>query len=493
MKRFLIFVLALSVVCFSSTLLQAGDLSSKIGIGVKAGGLKLGLTDHTDIWTVGPLGRVELKFGLHEKWMLGLMGTYGIVWEADLGGKTDGAGLTFSAAPDAGKLKSYLVDLAGFYYFSPQKKLSPYALFGLGLDTWVTETKEGGGVYKLDKKGNLFRWRDQQLTFVLGGGVEYFVNDNFSFGGDLRFHYLTKGFSGLTDNKDVGGKDWYDIPKGIFEISGGFTYYYEFKKDSDKDGVPDHLDKCPDTPFGCLVDESGCPLDKDKDGVCDGLDKCPDTKPGCKVDLTGCPIDSDGDGVCDGVDRCPDTPKGMQVDATGCPQDSDGDGVPDIDDKCPNTPRGCKVDKDGCPMDSDGDGVCDGVDKCPDTPKGQFVDATGCLDVSKYKLENVHFATLKHDLTKEAKDILDIIFDHLKTNPWMKLSIEGHADSTGNDAINDPLSKRRAESAKNYLAKKGVSEDRLEARSFGSKKPIASNATLEGRQKNRRVEFKIVK
>ncbi len=62
------------------------------------------------------------------------------------------------------------------------------------------------------------------------------------------------------------------------------------------------------------------------------------------------PADSDGDGVPDSLDKCPDTPKGAAVDSNGCPLDSDGDGVPDYLDKCPGTPRGVPVDKDGCPL-----------------------------------------------------------------------------------------------------------------------------------------------
>ena len=62
--------------------------------------------------------------------------------------------------------------------------------------------------------------------------------------------------------------------------------------------------------------------------------------------------DSDGDGVPDDLDRCPNTPFGTRVDANGCPivEDSDGDGVPDDRDRCPNTPAGTRVDADGCPI-----------------------------------------------------------------------------------------------------------------------------------------------
>jgi OOP family OmpA-OmpF porin len=62
--------------------------------------------------------------------------------------------------------------------------------------------------------------------------------------------------------------------------------------DSDRDGVPDSLDKCPDTPIGVEVDESGCPdvvqMDRDGDGVFDDIDECPDTPLGAIVDVRGC-------------------------------------------------------------------------------------------------------------------------------------------------------------------------------------------------------------
>ena len=148
--------------------------------------------------------------------------------------------------------------------------------------------------------------------------------------------------------------------------------------DSDHDGVYDGLDKCPGTPPGAHVDAVGCPTDADADGVPDGIDQCPNTAAGVHVDAKGCPVDSDGDGVPDGVDQCPDTPAGVAVDAAGCPLDSDKDGVPDGLDKCPNTPAGATVDPNGCPLDADLDGVPDGLDKCPNTPPGTKVDPSGC-------------------------------------------------------------------------------------------------------------------
>jgi OOP family OmpA-OmpF porin len=118
--------------------------------------------------------------------------------------------------------------------------------------------------------------------------------------------------------------------------------------------------------------------DTDGDGVYDHQDRCPNTPVGVKVDQTGCPLDRDCDGVLDYRDACPNTPRGVRVDARGCPSDMDGDGVPDYLDKCPGTPMGVSVDRGGCPVDSDNDGVADDKDSCPGTPAGVPVDKFGC-------------------------------------------------------------------------------------------------------------------
>ena len=73
------------------------------------------------------------------------------------------------------------------------------------------------------------------------------------------------------------------------------------------------------------------------------------------------------------------------------------------------------------------------------------------------------------------------------------LEINGHTDNVGNAAKNLKLSQNRANAVKDFLATKGVEYVRIKAKGFGSKKPVASNKTPEGRQRNRRVEFKIVK
>ena len=93
-------------------------------------------------------------------------------------------------------------------------------------------------------------------------------------------------------------------------------------------------------------------------------------------------------------------------------------------------------------------------------------------------------------LKEEAKPILNKIAEFLKENSKEKIQIEGHTDNVGPSSYNLSLSKRRAESVKNYLASQGVKKSQLETKGFGSDQPVATNDTKEGRAKNRRVEFK---
>lgn len=154
--------------------------------------------------------------------------------------------------------------------------------------------------------------------------------------------------------------------------------YFGCPLDNDKDGVPNYLDMCPYTPAGMAVNENGCMKDTDIDGIDDNNDLCPDTRLGEPVDSTGCPLDADRDGVPNDLDKCPDTPEGLSVDNVGCPLDFDKDGVPDDLDKCPDSEPNEIVKDDGCPLDTDGDGVPDSKDKCAETPKDYPVDEKGC-------------------------------------------------------------------------------------------------------------------
>ena len=197
--------------------------------------------------------------------------------------------------------------------------------------------------------------------------------------------------------------------------------------------------------------------------------------------------DSDGDGVLNPDDQCPNTPAGVEVDAVGCALDSDGDGVPDYKDQCLNTPAGVEVDAVGCPLDSDGDGVLDYMDECPGTPANTVVDDKGCAVETCIDLQ-VRFEFNKAEVLPEYTDHLKEVAMFLMKNPDDKMVIEGHTDSVGSAEYNQDLSERRAQSVKDYMVEVfGVRESRLMAVGYGETRPIASNGTDEGRQKNRRV------
>lgn len=254
--------------------------------------------------------------------------------------------------------------------------------------------------------------------------------------------------------------------------------------DEDGDGVSDEHDLCPRTPSSMKVGPSGCPADTDSDGIYDAFDRCPGTPAGITVNANGCPQDTDADGVPDMADVCPGTPREIPVDRKGCPADSDQDGVYDHLDDCPKTPSSVSVDTRGCPVDSDLDGVPDYLDACPDTPRGASINERGC-----WVITGAHFDPGKWQIKQGLYPLLDEIVTILKGNPSLRVEIQGHTDNTGSEAHNLVLSHRRACAVMDYLVSKGVDSTRLFAGGYGSSKPVASNKTIHGRAKNRRVEL----
>lgn len=346
------------------------------------------------------------------------------------------------------------------------------------------------------------------------------------------------------------------------------------ERDADKDGIPDNLDKCPDTPgkaryYGCpppapkpepapkpapkpdtdgdgIIDENdncpnvygtmsdGCPevkvvtpppppppapviIDTDGDGIADGDDRCPNTygvweNGGCPrviVEPTPVIIDSDGDGIVDTDDRCPNT-YGVYENG-GCPQvveyvlDRDNDGIVDSQDRCPDTWG--VVENNGCPVaqavDTDRDGVTDTYDQCPNqygpasnngcptTTGGTYVQSEEVI--LQQAFENLLFETGSSVIKSSSYTSLDNLASLLLTQYSYQLRIAGHTDNVGNSSSNMALSKKRAESVRDYLNRKGVGYERMIVEYYGDTQPIYDNNTSEGRRKNRRVEFSLIR
>jgi outer membrane protein OmpA-like peptidoglycan-associated protein len=279
--------------------------------------------------------------------------------------------------------------------------------------------------------------------------------------------------------------------------------------DLDDDGIANAADKCPREPEtrNDFEDTDGCPdnADADGDGIALPLDKCPaipETKNGFE-DEDGCADelpDTDGDGLRDPIDGCPTEPEDADgfKDEDGCPDlDNDNDGVVDLADRCKNDPG--PVGNGGCPdTDRDGDTVVDRLDNCPDEPG--TVKNFGCkekqlvvmLGTQIKLLDVVHFDTGKATIKRQSHRLLNNVAKVILAHPEIvKVTVEGHTDDQGEDAMNKDLSQRRADSVVQFLVKASVSIDKLVSIGHGEEKPVESNKSAKGRAANRRVEFKV--
>jgi outer membrane protein OmpA-like peptidoglycan-associated protein len=221
------------------------------------------------------------------------------------------------------------------------------------------------------------------------------------------------------------------------------------------------------------------------------------------------PADRDHDGIPDRDDACPDEP-GVPSDdpaKNGCPPpppDRDGDGIPDKDDACPDVKGVASTNpsENGCPPDTDGDGIRDDVDACPNEkgPPDTDPQKNGCPKAVRVTegeiviLEQVQFKTGSAVILPVSDDLLRQVAGVLAEHPEIaKLEVQGHTDSRGGKAYNRKLSQKRADAVRKWLVNSGqIDSGRLSAHGYGMDEPIADNATPEGRQKNRRVQFKIL-
>ncbi|MBI4702090.1 MAG: OmpA family protein [Deltaproteobacteria bacterium] len=249
--------------------------------------------------------------------------------------------------------------------------------------------------------------------------------------------------------------------------------------DADRDGVPDVHDACPALAGAPSPEptKNGCPApppppDADRDGVPDGQDACPQVAGAANPvpKRNGCPPvgDKDKDGVLDDEDACPEIAGIASAEAaqSGCPGDADGDGIRDDRDACPGE-KGIESPepaKSGC-------------------PRAQLKDDQIALN------EPVVFEADNAVVKPESEALLDAVAQLLKDHPELKkLEVQGYTDNEGKAAANKQASQRRARAVMDALVKRGVEGKRLAAKGYGPEKPIADNATPEGRAKNLRID-----
>ncbi|MDD2730435.1 OmpA family protein [Malikia sp.] len=123
--------------------------------------------------------------------------------------------------------------------------------------------------------------------------------------------------------------------------------------------------------------------------------------------------------------------------------------------------------------------------------RGTGVEVTQTAD-NQLKLHipsDISFDSGRADIKSNFRSILDDFARGLQNNPNARVSIIGHTDNVGSDAVNDPLSINRAASVRNYLTSRGISSSLISIDGRGEREPIASNDSADGRARNRRVEI----
>lgn len=111
------------------------------------------------------------------------------------------------------------------------------------------------------------------------------------------------------------------------------------------------------------------------------------------------------------------------------------------------------------------------------------------LDFEKIAHQSL-FESGSDKISQDIYENLDSVAKFLKENPNVTVRVEGHTDSTGSKAFNQTLSEKRAKAVANYLIEQGVDSSKVTTKGYGPSKPVATNATPEGRVQNRRTELK---
>jgi OOP family OmpA-OmpF porin len=399
-------------------------------------------------------------------------------------------------------------------------RAAPGGIFRVGLNAGFRANFGGtNAVMGLDADGDpildsgLFEY-GQQVTSSLGLSIR--VVDPLDIIAETYSSFLVTGENDTAQRisaEAIAGLKVFVDNKSFLYLAGGAGYAPGFETarargtlafvfepsigDRDGDGFKDDEDDCPDQPedfdgFEDTKEDSpdkqvGCPdPDNDKDGILDVDDQCvnnPEDKDGDE-DTDGCPEsrdgDRDGDGILDSRDKCPDEPEDKDgfEDRDGCPDpDNDKDGIPDVKDACRDDPE----DKDG---NEDEDG-------CPEPdPSGPVIISGNDILI----LEKVQFATGSAKILEASFGIIDAVASTLKDHPeFLLVEVQGHADERAPDAYNLKLTKDRAKSVVDALIKRKIDKSRLRAMGFGEYCPLDSSSNDAAWEKNRRVEFKIVR
>ncbi len=516
--RFLLLV-AVTIIINTSV---SQDLSNAYGVGTSFG-LTIPRTDIDDIKD-SPMGRGFFRY--YPAPQLGLEAGFGLgTLEAEkISFIKKGLNDTTVIIPEILFFNSniYTVDLRAFFQPINNSIVNPYFYGGVGLLFFNPKDKNDQKLPR-NSRGD---YKLATTYLPIGGGFQISISKNTTFGISGSYNFTNTKY--LDDIKSEKNDSYWSITLDLFaflraenpDLDGDKLLNNEEKQigtdplnpDTDgdrlKDGEEVHTYKTnpliADTDGDGLTDGDEVlkyrtdPLKKDTDG--DGLT---DGDEVLKYFTDPLKADTDGDGLNDGDEVLKYRTNPLKI-------DTDGDGLSDGEEVLKYRTDPLKVDTDGDAL-NDGDEVLkhktDPLKTDTDDggiPDGKEVQlAINPLDPNddvpiinvgeRIILEGVNFETAKTTLLPEAKIILDQVATSLIANQAVDVAIHGHTDNVGGARYNMDLSIGRAEAVKAYLASKGVNPSRITTKGFGFTKPIADNATVDGRAKNRRIEFMRVK
>lgn len=537
LKCFLTAAAVLALLILAANPLQGADTDGKWGLGLHGGLYKLGLTDHQDAWTPGWLANADLKYGITPKWAIGVEGSWMQTYLADLSEDTkmqDGAGLSFKKVADGPRQRAYTAGLFAKYSFLADRGWSPYVVAGSGVYFWKWADKDGNtllsddpalddpamvglSIPELDKAGNPYELKDQELYAMGGLGLEFFASDAVSFELGAKFRYLTHLLTGFTDDQDIVGTDEgeLDLPKAVGEVYAGLTFYFGGMKYPPPAATASANPTAGAPPLAVQFDgfaAGGRPPVSYSWNFGDGgssNDQSPSHTYEAVGDYTALLTVTDSKGLTSQQSvpvtvSCPPLACTASVDPRSGPvpltvhfSGSASGGCPPVAYSWAFGEGGASAEQNpNYTYETPGEytvslTVTDS--KGNTSQKSVAVTATEKFVPAPEKpiiLEGVNFATNKAVLLENATRILDLVAASLIAHPDVLVEIGGHTDSDGSDEYNLKLSDRRANAVRDYLIKKGVPAAQLTSKGYGEAQPIADNTTVEGKAKNRRVELK---
>jgi OOP family OmpA-OmpF porin len=351
---------------------------------------------------------------------------------------------------DINELRTEIVYGGGgiIYSLSLGKVVQPYLMGGISYLVFNPLNEHGGEMPRNSQN----EYSKNDINYMGEIGIRFLVKEHFSFNLGYSLNYL------VDDNID-------DIltveDDALHTVFGGVSFYFGRSSDSDKDGIVDSKDLCPNTPKGVSVDQFGCAIDSDNDKIPDYKDLCSDTPSNVEVDSNGCPVDLDSDGIADYLDNCPDSKLDAIVDEYGCEQ------INEVEEFTVIT-----IDEESTSVEQ--------------------IDDNGELGFTAFA-ENIteriiNFTLGNAKLTKHSTEQIDRLANKMKEDLSVKWAIIGYADNIGSEDNNFTLSLQRADAIVNYLISKNIPKANLQVYGLGPYRPIADNSIEFGRALNRRAE-----